>query len=411
VSLGLPGHLAPRAVSAGIARAAHVIAAACLLGATAATVIQQVVAPTRVIWPALLPLIAIGLLLFAVDRNRTRLWVGAYLVLGAALAYLYAAIGLVQVPVLTTSGAWVFTMLKVALVMSGAVGIRTAGAVVPPIAGYLLGEASMGLAAVETGKPVGLDITAALAALLVVVVAVGTALARPAARNAQPALHRAARDERIAELRAQVEARAAALLHDTVLSDLAAIAAAPPGRISPALAERLTGDLEVIIGQDWSDAPVAGHGPSTGEWAASGLAQAVEDGRALGLDVTVSGDPASLATLSRPVDDTLGLAVRQLLVNVHKHSGVREAEVVVYPGGGMVSVMVIDAGRGFDESATARDRFGLRTSVRSRIDSVGGHVEVWSAPGRGTSVLLQVPPGTVKEASAASAGVGSGPSR
>jgi signal transduction histidine kinase len=55
---------------------------------------------------------------------------------------------------------------------------------------------------------------------------------------------------------------------------------------------------------------------------------------------------------------------------------------------------VIDAGRGFDEAATGRDRLGLRTSVRSRIASVGGRVQVWSAPGRGTSVLLQVPDGT-----------------
>ncbi|WP_286278986.1 sensor histidine kinase [Naasia aerilata] len=397
-------------MSAGIARASHVIAAACLLGATAATVMQQAVAPARVIWPALLPLVLIGLLLLAVDRHRSRLWVGAYLVLGAALAYLYAAICLVQVPVLTTSGAWVFTMLKVALVMSGAVGVRPVGAILPPIAGYVLGEASMGLAAVETGKPVGLDITAALAAVLVVVVAVATTLSRPAARNAQPALHRAARDERIAELRSQVEARAAALLHDTVLSDLAAIASAPTGRIAPGLAERLTGDLEVIIGQDWSDTPSQGPSPDTGEWAASGLAQAVEDGRALGLDVTVSGDPSSLAALSRSVDDMLGLAVRQLLVNVHKHSGEREAEVVVYAGAGMVSVMVIDAGRGFDEAATARDRFGLRTSVRSRIESVGGRVQVWSAPGRGTSVLLQVPDESAVEVAPAPTGNDSVPS-
>lgn len=408
VSLGLPGHLAPRAVSAGIARASHVVAAVCLLGAAAVTVLQQADAPGRTIWPALLVLLPVGLLLWVVDRRRSLVRVVAYVLVGAALSYLYAVIVLVQVPVLATSGAWVFTMLKVVLVMGGAVGSRTIGAVVPPVAGYVLGETSMGLAAMATNKPVGLDVTAALAALLVIVVAVSTVLRRPAARMAQPSLHRAARDERIAELRSAVEARAAALLHDTVLNDLAAIAAAPHGRLSPALAQQLQRDLETIVGQDWSDVAVHGGLPTSGEWAASSVASSVEGGRALGLDITLSGEPGSLATLGRGIDEALGLAVRQLLVNVHRHSGVEAAEVVIYDGGGAVSVMVIDAGRGFDEAAVHRDRFGLRHSVRSRIEAVGGRVEVWSAPGRGTSVLLQVPDGHPSAEGAHPAGISAG---
>ncbi|WP_210508546.1 sensor histidine kinase [Naasia sp. SYSU D00057] len=394
MSLGLPGHLAPRAVSAGIARAAHVIAAVCLFAALVATLVQQAVAPTDLLWPSLIPLAGMALLLYAVERRPTALNAGAYLLLGAALSYLFALIGLLQVPVLTASNAWVFTMLKVALVMVGAVGSRVVGGVVPPLAGYVLGEVAIGIGAIETGKPVVLDVTAALAALLVVVVSAVTAMTRRGARRLQPALHRAVRDERIAELRQAAETRAAALLHDTVLSDLAAISAAPRGPLSPALASRLRRDLETIIGQDWSDAAAASELPNPGEWAASGLAQAIEDARALGLDVTVSGDPASVATLARPVDEALGLAVRQLLVNVHKHAGVRAAEVVVYAGGGTLSVMVIDGGRGFDQAAVQRDRFGLRHSVRSRIETVGGRVQVWSAPGRGTSVLVQVPDGS-----------------
>ncbi|WP_210480374.1 sensor histidine kinase [Naasia sp. SYSU D00948] len=389
MSLGLPGHLAPRAVSAGLARASHVIAGVCLLAAFAATLSQQVAAPSRVIWPAALVLLPILALLVAVDRNRSLLRVCAYLVVGAALSYLYASILLVQVPIITTSGSWVFTLLKVSLVMVGAVGARTAGAVVPPAAGWVLAEASIGLAALGTGKPVVLDVTAGLAVALVVIAAVGMAMTRPRARSVQPALHRAARDEHLAALRSAAEARAAALLHDTVLSDLAAIAASE-GPLRPALADQLRRDLEMIIGQDWSES--VPHGAvGSGEWAGSSIARSVEEGRALGLDVTVSGDPASVSTLSAAADETVGLAVRQLLVNVHRHAGVDSAEVVVYPGAGMVSVMVIDAGRGFDERETGRDRFGLRTSVRSRVESIGGRVQVWSAPGRGTSVLLQVP--------------------
>ncbi|MCU1570734.1 MAG: hypothetical protein JWR33_1475 [Naasia sp.] len=393
MSLGLPGHLAPRAVGAGIARASHVVAAVCLAGAFVVTVIHQTLDVDKAIWPALFALLGMGALLAVVERRRNLLSVSAYLLLGGALIYLFSSVVLVQVPILTNSSVWVLSMLKVALVMVGAVGTRTLGSVLPPLAGYLLGEAATATAAAATGKAVQLDLTAALATLLVLVVGVGTTLGRAAARRAQPSIHRAAMDERVAALRATAEARAAALLHDTILSDLAAIAASTPGPLSPTLANQLQGDLVSIVGHDWSEEPApSSHlsGPA-GVWEASALASAVQTARGLGLDITLSGDPAAVAGLSREVDDALGLAVGQLLINVHKHSGETTAEVVVYAGGGSLSVMVIDGGRGFDERLIDRDRFGLRHSVRSRMAAVGGRVQVWSAPGSGTSVLVQVP--------------------
>jgi signal transduction histidine kinase len=53
--------------------------------------------------------------------------------------------------------------------------------------------------------------------------------------------------------------------------------------------------------------------------------------------------------------------------------------------------MVIDAGKGFTEAEMGADRLGLRQSVRKRIESVGGHVQVWSTPGKGTSVMIRLP--------------------
>jgi signal transduction histidine kinase len=85
------------------------------------------------------------------------------------------------------------------------------------------------------------------------------------------------------------------------------------------------------------------------------------------------------------------LAVKQCLVNVLKHSGTDVAEVVVYGSDSEVSIMVIDAGRGFSERETSVDRLGLRQSVRRRIEAVDGSVQVWSTPGMGTSVLMRVP--------------------
>ncbi|MCU1437921.1 MAG: hypothetical protein JWP66_1008 [Naasia sp.] len=402
MSLGLPGHLAPRAVSAGIAAASHAIAAVCLGATLVVGGAQQAVAENRAIWPAILVVVALGVLLAFVARRRTVFRVVAYLALGGALVYLFASIVLVQVPVVTSSGGWLFAMLKVALIMVGAVGSRVPGIVLPAVAGWVIGEGTTAAAALTLGRPVALDVAPALALLLVVVVGIGTAMRRPVARRDQPAIHRAAMDERVAALRAGIEVRATALLHDTVLNDLAAIAADVPGPLRPELRRQVQADLEAIVGQDWNEAGVADGAPAaSGVWEASRISQAVEDVQGAGLTVEVSGDLESVAALDRAADDALGLAVRQLLVNVQKHSGVDRAEVVVYGGGTMVSVMVIDVGRGFDESAVDRDRFGLRTSVRSRIESVGGRVQVWSAPGRGTSVLVQVPDGTLAGATTA----------
>jgi signal transduction histidine kinase len=51
----------------------------------------------------------------------------------------------------------------------------------------------------------------------------------------------------------------------------------------------------------------------------------------------------------------------------------------------------VDAGSGFEEAETGDDRLGLRQSVRRRIELVSGTVQVWSTPGRGTSVMIRVP--------------------
>jgi len=59
--------------------------------------------------------------------------------------------------------------------------------------------------------------------------------------------------------------------------------------------------------------------------------------------------------------------------------------------GGVLVVLVIDQGRGFDPAAVPEDRLGLRASVHERLSALGGTVTVWSRPGQGTSVKLRLP--------------------
>src|SRR5690606_25807230 len=225
--------------------------------------------------------------------------------------------------------------------------------------------------------------------------------ARWRARKSQPQLHRAAREERIATLRSGMELKAAALLHDTVLSHLAAIANTPKTELSPKLAAQIRRDLEVLVGEEWLKEAEPPPPPPGADWRRSPLATAVQEAKAQGLEIAGTGDMATVSRLDRARSTALGLAVKQCLINVIRHSGPMSAEVAVYGTDSEVPVMVIDAGRGFDVDAVGADRLGLRAAIRRRIETVGGTVQLWSTPGSGTSVLIRVPVGTTSRPTAA----------
>jgi len=87
-------------------------------------------------------------------------------------------------------------------------------------------------------------------------------------------------------------------------------------------------------------------------------------------------------------------AARELLFNVVKHAGVDAASVRLWQRDGHIHLCVTDEGTGFDVSPdsapTTGTGFGL-FSIRERLDSLGGGLQIESAPGRGTRVHLNVP--------------------
>lgn len=89
----------------------------------------------------------------------------------------------------------------------------------------------------------------------------------------------------------------------------------------------------------------------------------------------------------------LFVAVRELLLNAAKHARAQSVEVELEAVGDVIRAEVNDDGVGFDPSAHAHhDGFGL-FSVAERIRSLGGTVEIDSAPGRGTRIRISVPRG------------------
>jgi PAS domain S-box-containing protein len=87
--------------------------------------------------------------------------------------------------------------------------------------------------------------------------------------------------------------------------------------------------------------------------------------------------------------------VRELLFNVAKHAGVERATVTLGQEEDKLAIHVIDEGQGFDSSMIGelkgqKGSFGL-FSVHERLRLVGGRMEVDSAPGVGTHVILRAP--------------------
>jgi CheY-like chemotaxis protein len=93
---------------------------------------------------------------------------------------------------------------------------------------------------------------------------------------------------------------------------------------------------------------------------------------------------------------TLFSTVQELLFNVAKHAGVKEAHVSIRPDEGRhLFVVVSDCGAGFDPSALrarggSSGGFGLFT-IQERLQALGGSIAIESRPGSGSAFTIRVP--------------------
>lgn len=108
------------------------------------------------------------------------------------------------------------------------------------------------------------------------------------------------------------------------------------------------------------------------------------------LEVVVTGS-LPVTPVPAGVSSLLFQAVRELLLNVIKHSGAKKASVTVAMTDELLSVAVTDEGVGFDVASalTSPQSFGL-FSIQERLSLLGGRLEIVSVPGLGTTTTLSV---------------------
>jgi signal transduction histidine kinase len=95
---------------------------------------------------------------------------------------------------------------------------------------------------------------------------------------------------------------------------------------------------------------------------------------------------------STEVETALYRVVQEAMANVARHACATRADVLLQRRGDLVTVMVEDNGVGFEPEQVRQhgDRVGL-LGLEERAEALGGALTVESAPGAGTTIVVEVP--------------------
>jgi signal transduction histidine kinase len=195
-------------------------------------------------------------------------------------------------------------------------------------------------------------------------------------------------------------------LHDTVLVTLTLLAHRSRGVADEAVRQACRTDAALLRSGRLTDrvdpreadrepGPGVHHSGEVEDTLGAVVAQARARAATLGLTMRIHGSRAALASrgLTAAAAQALTGALSECLVNVQRHAGVSEVELLIEESAADASLLLLDHGRGFDPATTSEECLGLRRSVQERLAQLGGAAIVWSRPGAGTTVLLRVPRG------------------
>jgi PAS domain S-box-containing protein len=113
-------------------------------------------------------------------------------------------------------------------------------------------------------------------------------------------------------------------------------------------------------------------------------------GRKHGLTVRLE-TRARVDSPAEPLKAFLYKVAQELLFNVAKHAGVREACLRVRRRGSFLYLSVTDRGRGFDPEKLAGPAGSGLLNIRERVQLLGGRMRIRSTPGRGSRFLIAIP--------------------
>lgn len=340
-----------------------------------------------------LPLyLVIGLCQYRLGTSRSLLWVIPPLVAGLAIIAVVTLVG--SGP--TQAGISALAQLAAASIASMAIVLTNEA-----LRRLILGAAFLAVGGLTTVLLQPYQAPFRTAALIVLGWALATVIGFwisagvPQAARRIASIGRAHRAERQASETEAQRRQGARLLHDTVLATLTLLAHSGVGVAPEALKQQAADDARLLRQLRLGATPTP---QSSGVYNLEGVEETVlgttlesvkqRFGR-MGLEVTWHGTGQVL--LPSEVLDAFLLALAECLENVRRHSGVTEAHVTITDDDTTVRAMITDAGVGFSLDDVDSARLGFKESVVGRLKEVGGKARLFSSPGSGTTVVLEVP--------------------
>lgn len=387
----LPRALASEIITSAVSWAGWAVSIVILLMTVPVLVDSFGANPSDPVVPMIAVVGVLGLLVVNAIRPGT-LARAAYLVGGCVLAVVYI-VGLAAADRSEiTSVAYLLNRVPFVLVIA-AIGVRRPRrALLWSFAGFVAANVAIVAGDLIAGIPINFGWGPAVAVLITSLVYLALMAVGAAQRRLADELRELEDATTKLALEGEFEQRAAALIHDTVLNDLTVVMNSD-GPISDKVRDRFRRDVATLDQATWlrESRPSVIADPSDSALR-NGMVGVVSEMQWLGLSVDVTGNPEDEVVRLSPerLEATLD-AVRACLQNVLEHSGARKAGVALGLTDDAVTIMVIDEGVGFDPSAIADDRLGLRNSVIRRVQGVGGTVRVFSSSGAGTSIMISMP--------------------
>lgn len=348
--------------------------------------------------PDLLPSVLIVLAgqagaLIMIGRSGHIGWVALTIVLGCG------ALALAQLP----GGQSNSLALSTSLAPLGAAGLGAVGMVLSEGTGrrvlWAMGTLASSLLVAMAGPTSGLISTSAIATLAgwVITLIIGLWVTVGVQRAVQR-IENIGRAHHLERQASETEARrrqSARLLHDTVLATLTLLAHSGVGVSADALRQQAGEDARLLRQLRLGSTPMPKFSGtySLEPVAETPLGTTLESvkQRFLRMGLSVRWHGSGHVLLPSDVLDAFLLALAECLENVRRHAGVDEADVTITQGDDVLRAVVTDAGVGFDPGEVAAERLGFTESVVARLRDVGGNARVFSTPGAGTTVILEVP--------------------
>lgn len=350
---------------------------------------------------SLLAALLLGVLLvfclYRLGGDHSILWVLLGLTAGLAI------LTIVQLPFGSDNSSGLATVLapfaggaiaSFALVLTGSIP-----RIVVLVLGFL---GTVGLVALLAGTENGLGYRVGAVALGWVTCALAGAWVSSSIPRAARRIHSIGRAHRAERQASEIEAQrrqSARLLHDTVLATLTLLAHSGVGVTAGALRAQAGDDAQLLrqlrlgsVANPQELVPTTGVipvAPTEDAILGTTLESVKQRFGRIGLEVSWHGTGQVL--LPSDVLDAFLLALAECLENVRRHAGVTEAHVTITDDETTVRAMVTDSGIGFDVKDIDSARLGLKDSVIARLGEVGGTARLFSSPGSGTTVVLEVP--------------------